>query len=338
MEKVAVVTGSSGFIGHHLVRRLLETGDYSCVFGLDIKEPKFPPFPVDEDRFHFLKVDLRNWEKVSDVVDHIVDSFMKPCEVFALAADMGGMGFISKNHRIILTNNLNINLNTAEMARLIGAEKVFFSSSACVYPGYRQCTDKPVELSEDMAMPADPQDAYGWEKLTAEFLYTYYKTDGIFSVRIARFHNIFGPETNLDPQREKAPAALCKKAAIAKLTGNSTVEIWGDGKQIRSFLFVDDCIDGILRLMKSDYTEPLNIGSDRAVSIDELALMIADIADLEVIRLHHVEGPVGVRSRNSDNTLIQEVLGWKPPEDTLERGLRILYPWVEGVIRGRLHL
>jgi GDP-D-mannose 3', 5'-epimerase len=309
-----LVTGAGGFIGHHLVTFLKKRGYW--VRGVDLKHPEF--CPSDADDFEIL--DLRRRDDCLQATSN-VDA------VYALAADMGGMGFISCNHARILFNNSLINLQTLEAARVNGVNRYLNTSSACVYPEYRQLTTNVEPLKESDAYPAEPQDAYGWEKLITEQLCTHYRKDYGMETRIVRFHNIFGPYGTWEGGREKAPAALCRKVAIAKLTGNSEIDIWGDGEQTRSFCFIDDCILGIHKLMSSTFDEPLNLGQDRMVSINQLADIIADIANVE-IKKKHIPGPQGVRGRNSDNTLLKQVLGWTP-QISLEEGLAKTYGWIE---------
>jgi nucleoside-diphosphate-sugar epimerase len=309
-----LVTGAGGFIGHHLVTFLKERGHW--VRGADLKYPEFRPSDADE----FEILDLRRRDDCLQATRG-VDS------VYALAADMGGMGFISCNHAQILRNNSLINLLTLEGARINGIRRYLYTSSACVYPEYRQLKTNVEPLKECDAYPAEPQDAYGWEKLITEQLCSYYRKDYGMETRIVRFHNIFGPCGTWDGGREKAPAALCRKIAIAKLTGSSEIEIWGDGEQTRSFCYIDDCILGIYKLMNSTFAEPLNLGQDRMVSINQLADIISRIAGVK-IRKRHVPGPLGVRGRNSDNTLLRQVLDWTP-QVSLEEGLAKTYAWVE---------
>jgi nucleoside-diphosphate-sugar epimerase len=316
-----LVTGAGGFIGHHLVSFLRGRGYW--VRGVDLKRPEF--CASDADDFEIL--DLRKW-------DNCIAATRGVDAVYALAADMGGMGFISCNHAQILHNNSLINLHMLEAARLNGIRRYLYTSSACVYPEYRQLTTNVTPLKETDAYPAEPQDAYGWEKLITEQLCTHYRRDYGLETRIVRFHNIFGPYGTWDGGREKAPAALCRKIAMAKLTGVDEIEIWGDGKQTRSFCYIDDCIWGIYKLMHSDFNEPLNLGQDRMVSINELAAMIADIANVEV-RMKHVPGPQGVRGRNSDNTLLEQVLHWTP-EVSLEEGLSKTYAWIKTQVYARM--
>ncbi len=317
-NKRVLVTGAGGFIGHHLVTFLKREGYW--VRGVDIKKPEFTSTQADE----FLLLDLRRWENCLQATKDVD-------EVYALAADMGGMGFISANHSQILHNNILINVHTIEAARENGVKRYLFTSSACVYPEYKQMETTIAPLKEEDAYPAQPQDAYGWEKLVTERLCTHYNEEHDMEVRVVRFHNIFGPMGTWEGGREKAPAAMCRKIAMAKQTGNLEVEIWGDGKQTRSFCYIEDCTIGLHRLMRSDYAEPLNLGQDRMVTINQLADMIADIAGVEIVK-KHVEGPQGVRGRNSDNTRLRQVLGWEP-EISLEEGLTKTYQWIEAQVK-----
>jgi GDP-D-mannose 3', 5'-epimerase len=240
---------------------------------------------------------------------------------------MGGMGFISCNHAQILHNNSLINLNCIEAARQNRVRRYLYTSSACIYPEYRQTATNCAPLKEEDAYPAAPQDAYGWEKLVSERLCIHYRQDYGLETRIVRFHNIFGPLGTWHGGREKAPAALCRKIAAARLEGLNEIEIWGDGEQTRSFCYIDDCVTGLFKLMRSEYSEPLNLGQDRMVSINELADMIAKIAGIHISKVH-IPGPEGVRGRNSDNTRLKQVLGWEP-QISLEEGLRRTYLWIE---------
>lgn len=316
-----LVTGAGGFIGSHLVARLKQEGYW--VRGVDIREPEFGASLADE----FELLDLRRWESCIEATRGVD-------EVYALAADMGGMGFISSNHARIMHNNALINIHTLEAARQHGVSRYLFTSSACIYPEYLQESAAVEPLREQDAYPAQPQDAYGWEKLFVERLCAHYREEQNIDTRVVRFHNIFGPFGTWDGGREKAPAALCRKVAVARLTGDPVVEIWGDGEQTRSFCYIDDCTEGLLRLMRSGYTEPLNLGQDRMVSINELAHMIAGIAGVAIEKVH-VAGPQGVRGRNSDNTRLREVLGWEP-RITLEEGLGRTYSWIEAQVAQRL--
>jgi nucleoside-diphosphate-sugar epimerase len=247
---------------------------------------------------------------------------------------MGGMGFISCHHAQILYNNSLINLHTLEAARVNGVRRYLYTSSACIYPEYKQTDANVVPLKEEDAYPAQPQDAYGWEKLVTERLCMHYREDFGIETRIVRFHNIFGPLGTWDGGREKAPAAMCRKVALAKLTGNPAIEIWGDGEQTRSFCYIDDCVNGIDRLMQSDFHEPINLGQDRMVTINELADIVGDIAGVRIVK-KHVDGPMGVRGRNSDNTLLRRALGWTP-EVTLEEGLARTYGWIEEQVSNQI--
>ena len=244
-------------------------------------------------------------------------------EVYALAADMGGMGFISSHHAQILHNNILISTHTLDAARENGVRRYLYTSSACIYPEYRQLETNVEPLREEDAYPAAPQDAYGWEKLVTERLCAHYREDYGLETRTVRFHNIFGPLGTWDGGREKAPAAMCRKVAVAKRTGDLEVEIWGDGEQTRSFCYIDDCVEGIFRLMRSDYHEPLNLGQDRLISINGLADLVASVAGISIVK-KHVPGPQGVRGRNSDNSRLRQVLGWEP-QISLEEGLARTY-------------
>lgn len=318
MERV-LVTGAGGFIGHHLVTYLRQRGYW--VRGVDIKLPEYTD--VDADDFRLL--DLRNPVAAEEATSGV-------SQVYALAADMGGMGFISANYAQILHNNALINLNTMEAARNTGVTRYLYASSACVYPEYLQTEAEVTPLKESDAYPAQPQDSYGWEKLISEKLAEYYNLDYGIETRIVRFHNVYGPYGTYEGGREKVPAALCRK--IAQATDGGEIEIWGDGEQTRSFCFVDDCVEGIYRLMQSDFAQPLNLGTDRMVSINELARIIIGLAGKGHLALRHVDGPQGVRGRNSDNTLLRRVLGWEPTT-SLEDGLAITYRWIEKQVQAQ---
>lgn len=313
-----LVTGAGGFIGHHLVSYLKGQGHW--VRGADVQSPRFGPSDADE----FMQLDLRRWENCLDATQGIDD-------VYALAADMGGMGFISANHALILHNNVLINTHTLEAAHVNGVKRYLYTSSACIYPEYRQMDADVTPLKEEDAYPAQPQDAYGWEKLITERLCLHYREDYGLDTRIVRFHNIFGPLGTWTGGREKAPAALCRKVAVAKRSGSPEVEIWGDGEQTRSFCYIDDCVIGLYKLMQSDYPYPLNLGQDRLVTINQLAEMIAEVAGIDIIK-KHMPGPQGVRGRNSDNTYLRQVLGWEP-EISLEEGLARTYAWIEAQVK-----
>jgi nucleoside-diphosphate-sugar epimerase len=313
-----LVTGAGGFIGHHLVTYLKQRGYW--VRGVDLKYPEYTD--VDADEFELR--DLRRWDECL-LATRGVD------EVYALAADMGGMGFISANHATILRNNALISTHTIEAARLQGVGRYLYSSSACIYPQHLQADADVTPLKEEDAYPANPQDAYGWEKLVSERLCLYYATEFGMQTRIVRFHNVYGPYGTYDGGREKAPAALCRKVAAAE--PGESIEVWGDGEQTRSFCYVDDCVEGIYRVMQSDYPEPLNLGTEEMVAINELARLVIDVASKDGITLRHVDGPQGVRGRNSDNRRLRKVLGWEPPT-RLGDGLPPTYRWIEKQVRG----
>jgi len=312
-----LVTGAGGFIGHHLVSELKRQGAW--VRGVDLKYPDYQQTGADE----FEVRDLRRWEDCLEATRGIDD-------VYALAADMGGMGFISSHHAQILHNNLLISTHTLEAARVNNVKRYLYTSSACIYPEYRQIDANVQPLKEEDAFPAQPQDAYGWEKLLTERLCLHYAEDYGMETRVVRFHNIFGPLGTWRGGREKAPAAMCRKVATAKLTGADEIDIWGDGEQTRSFCYIDDCVTGILRLMESDYKEPLNLGQDRLISINSLADLVAAAARIS-IRKRHVPGPQGVRGRNSDNSRLRSVLNWEP-QVSLEDGIARTYAWIESEV------
>lgn len=313
-----LVTGAGGFIGSHLIAYLKARGYW--VRGVDLKHPEFDETAADE----FLLVDLRVREQAMVAVEGVD-------EVYALAADMGGMGYISSHHAEILYNNSLINLHTIEAARTYKVSRYLYTSSACIYPEHLQTDAGARPLREDDAYPAAPQDAYGWEKLISERLCQHYREDYGLDTRIVRFHNIFGEKGTWRGGREKAPAALCRKIAEAEIAGTNEIEIWGDGEQTRSFCYIDDCVEGIHRLMRSDFAEPLNLGQDRMISINELADLIAEIAGIPIVK-RHVDGPMGVRGRNSDNSRLREVLEWEP-EIQLEHGLEKTYAWIADEVR-----
>jgi GDP-D-mannose 3', 5'-epimerase len=316
-----LVTGAGGFIGHHLVNYLKARGCW--VRGVDLKEPEYAPTSADDFRL----LDLRRWENCLEATRDVD-------EVYALAADMGGMGFISAHHALILHNNSLINIHTLEAAHQNNVKRLLYTSSACVYPEFKQTDANVTPLKEDDVYPAQPQDAYGWEKLITERLCMHYAQDYGMETRIVRFHNIFGPLGTWEGGREKAPAAMCRKVAMAKLSKNHEIEIWGDGEQTRSFCYIDDCLEGLHRLMRSDFREPLNLGQDRMVTINQLADIVAKIAGIEIVK-KHVEGPMGVRGRNSDNTLLRKTLDWEPAI-SLEEGLARTYSWIESQLRAKL--
>jgi len=319
--KRALVSGAGGFIGSHLVKYLKARGYW--VRGVDIKQPEWEPSAADS----FIVADLRNADKARQALGEWMWD-----EVYALAADMGGMGFISSHHAQILRNNALININTLDAALDWQVGRYLYTSSACVYPEYRQLDTDVPGLKESDAWPAQPQDAYGLEKLVTEELCKHYRHDYGLETRIARLHNVYGPYGTYQGGREKAPAAFCRKVATAKRDGLDTIEMWGDGEQTRSFCWVGDCVDGLWRLMQSDYTEPLNIGSDRLISMNDLARIVMRIAGVD-LDIRHIDGPQGVRGRLSDNTLIKQVLGWEP-KTALEDGLVITYRWIEQQVLG----
>ena len=312
MKKV-LVCGAGGFIGSHLVKRLKKEGYF--VRGVDLKYPEFSESEADV----FIKDDLRKLP----VVDMCVDGVD---EVYQLAADMGGADFIftGENDSEIMHNSAMINLNIVDSMKRHGVKKVFYSSSACMYPETHQLEIDVPALREDMAYPGNPDSEYGWEKLFSERLFLTYGRNEFFDVRIARFHNIFGPEGTYDGGREKAPAALCRKV----INSNGEIEVYGDGKQTRSFLYIDECVEGIRRLMESNCLEPLNLGSDEVISINDFGQMIIDISEKDV-NIENIDVPqLGVRGRNSDNTLIKEKLGWSPTQP-LRVGIEKTYKWIE---------
>eukprot|EP00793_Prasinoderma_coloniale_P003199 PRCOL_00005834-RA len=310
------ITGAGGFIASHLARRLKGEGHY--VRAVDWKKNEH----MTEDMFcdEFILADLRVYDNCLKVT--------KDCtHVFNLAADMGGMGFIQSNHSVIMYNNTMISFNMLEAARINKVERMFYASSACIYPENKQLDPSNPGLKEEYAWPAEPQDAYGLEKLASEEIYKHYQTDFGIQTRIARFHNIYGPYGTWQGGREKAPAAFCRKA----ITSTEEFEMWGDGKQTRSFTFIEDCVEGILRITKSDFCEPLNLGSTEMVSMNEMAEMVIGFEG-ESLPIKHIPGPEGVRGRNSENTLIKEKLGWEP-DTPLKEGLKITYDWINSKVK-----
>ena len=314
-----LVTGAGGFIGHHLVRRLQAEGYW--VRGADVKAPEYEPSQAHE----FVRADLRELEACRRVTRGID-------LVYNLAADMGGIGYIGTRTADIARNNSLINLHMLEASRGGAVERFLFSSSACVYPQGQQRSADVRPLAEGDAIPAEPEPGYGWEKLYAEELCRYYRQDHGLETRIVRFHNVYGPLGTYEGGREKAPAAICRKVALARDEGE--IEVWGDGQQTRSFMYVDDCVEGLLRIMGSDHAGPLNLGNDRLISIDGLVDLVAGIAGKRLHKRHRLDQPQGVRGRNSDNSLLREVLGWEP-STPLEHGLRETYAWIRAALRGR---
>jgi len=321
-EKTALICGAGGFIGSHLAKRLKQEGYW--VRGVDLKYPEFCATACDD----FVIGDLRD-PQVCEQVVQLVDANNSFDEVYQLAADMGGMGYISCHDAEIMHNSALININMVEACRIAKVKKVFYSSSACIYPEYNQLDPQNPQCTESSAYPAAPDTEYGWEKLFSERLYRAYANDYGMDIRIARFHNVFGPEGTWTGGREKAPAALCRK--VAEAPDGGVIMVWGKGDQTRSFLYIDECIEGVRRLMDSSIEDVLNIGSDEMISINDLTHLIARISGKN-ITIENVRGPEGVRGRNSDNRLIKELLGWAPSA-MLEKGLRKTYPWIEEQVK-----
>lgn len=313
--KTALVCGAGGFIGSHLVKRLKREGFW--VRGVDLKFPRFSPTAADD----FVRDDLRKPDVCREVLDRRFD------EVYQLAADMGGAGFIftGENDANIMHNSALVNINILEASQRRNVHRIFYSSSACIYPEYNQLDPLNPKTAEDSAYPAAPDSEYGWEKLFSERLYLAFNRNFGTEVRVARYHNIFGPEGAWNDGREKAPAAICRKVAMAADGGE--IEMWGDGTQTRSFLYVDECVEGTLRLMRSSFTGPVNIGSEEMVSLNQFAEMIMQIASKK-LGIRHISGPQGVRGRNSDNLLIHQKLDWAPSLP-LHQGLELTYRWIE---------
>lgn len=319
MTKKALVLGAGGFIGSHLVKRLKTLGYH--VTGADLKLPDFSETAADV----FVQGDLR----IQDFTNNLFTGGFD--EVYQLAADMGGAGYIftGDNDADVMHNSATINLNVLHAMRMNNCKKVFYSSSACIYPEHNQLDPDNPNCEESSAYPAAPDSEYGWEKLFSERLYASYHRNYGIEAHVARFHNIFGEEGTWRGGKEKAPAAICRK--VAEAPDGGTIEIWGDGKQTRSFLHVNECLDGILRLMESDFYGPVNIGSEEMISINDLAKMAASISG-KTITLKNIPGPTGVRGRNSDNKLIREKLGWAPSRPLLE-GMTTTYKWIEGQLK-----
>jgi nucleoside-diphosphate-sugar epimerase len=319
--KKTLVLGAGGFIGGHLVKHLKSQGHY--VRGVDLVAHAYSDLPADD----FVIGDLRDPKVVAQVVDQGVD------EIYQLAADMGGAGYIftGDNDADVMHNSALINLNVAHEAVKKNAGKVFYSSSACMYPEYNQLDPDNPKCSEESAYPANPDSEYGWEKLFSERLYLSFMRNYNLNVRIARFHNIFGPEGSWNNGKEKAPAALCRK--VAETSNGGAIDVWGDGKQTRSFLYIDECLEAVMRLMDSDFVGPVNIGSEEMVSINQFANMIIGLSGKE-INIENIPGPEGVRGRNSDNALIFEKLGWKPTQP-LQVGLEKTYNWIAAKVAAK---
>jgi nucleoside-diphosphate-sugar epimerase len=312
-----LVTGAGGFIGHNLVKRLKLEGYW--VRGADIKEPEFEPTHADD----FELLDLRQWANCLQATRGID-------QVYNLAADMGGIGYITASLADIARNNILINAHMIEAARINSVRRYLFSSSACVYAGYKQHEADVTPLREEDAYPADPEAGYGWEKLFTEQLCRYYFHDFHVETRIVRFHNVYGPLGTYEGGKEKAPAAISRKVALTPDGGD--IEVWGDGLQTRSFMYIDDCVDGLLRLMASQYREPLNLGTDELISVDGLVDLVSEIAGKKLVKYHDLNKPQGVRGRNSDNSRLREVLGWEP-QIRLRDGLKVTYMWIERELR-----
>ncbi len=313
MAERILVTGAGGFIGHHLVKYLVDRGYW--VRGVDLKYPEYTP--VDADEFELR--DLRRW-------DECLQATRGVDQVYALAADMGGMGFIER-FRIQCLRSILINTHMIEAARQRGVQRYLYTSSACIYPGYRQHSPDVTPLREADAYPADPEDGYGWEKLFSERMCRHFREDFGLQTRVARYHNVYGPQGTWTGGREKAPAAICRKVAEAKISGKHEIEIWGDGEQTRSFMYIDDCVHGSQMILAGDHAEPINLGSSELVSINQLYSIVEDIAGIRCKRNYQLDAPQGVRGRNSDNTLIQEVYGWEP-SIPLAEGMARTYAWV----------
>ena len=317
-QPVALVTGAGGFIGSHLVKYLKQQG--YLVYGIDLHQPQFSVTVADK----FLLLDLSDSDQVQSLVQQL-QSGPTVGELYMLAADMGGIAYITQVAADLMRQNLRINLNCLELARQLHIKKVFFASSACVYPETKQDQLQAQSLKETDALPAQPDTFYGWEKLMTEQLCQAYRLDYGLDVRIARFHNIYGPEGTFEGGREKSPAAICRKVALAK--EKDKIEVWGDGQQERSYCYIDDCCQAVYQLMQSNCQKTLNIGSDEKVSIDQLVDLVATIAKKKISKQHLLDQPQGVRSRNADISLIEKELAWQP-QTSLRQGLTQTYQWI----------
>lgn len=311
-----VVTGAGGFIGHHLVKRLKSEGHW--VRAVDVKYPDFEESAADD----FMLADLRHFESCLQATDGMDD-------VYQLAADMGGIGYITANHAFLTRNNTLINSHMLEAARVSKVDRYLYTSSACVYPSFLQESEDVTPLREEEAVPADPEKGYGWEKLFAEQLATYYHEEVGLDVRIIRFHNIYGPLGTYDGGKEKAPAAICRKVAVAPDGGS--IEVWGDGEQTRSFCYIADCVEGLRRIMESGYTRPVNLGTEELITVNELVDAVCSAAGKTLTKQHNLTKPQGVRGRNSDNTILAEVIGWQP-EIRVAEGIKYTYDWIAGEV------
>jgi len=314
-----LVTGAGGFIGHHLVNLLRARGHW--VRGVDLKVPEFEASAANE----FTLADLRDPENCLQAVKGVQD-------VYQLAADMGGIGYITRNHASLTRNNVLINAHMLEAARRSSVERYLYTSSACVYPSFLQDREDVQPLREEDAVPADPEKGYGWEKLFSEQLTTYFHEEGGLDTRIVRFHNIYGPLGTYEGGREKSPAAICRK--VAEAVNGSSIEVWGSGEQTRSYCYIDDCVEGLVRLMDSGYNRPINLGTDELISVDGLVNLVCRVAGKRLEKVHNLSKPQGVRGRNSDNALLRKVLLWEP-ETSLRDGLQGTYTWIWGHLQAQ---